>query len=161
VASNFKYSNSKVLNNAEQYLNISSKEGQTEYYIGVDYGARKVGLALADKETRIAHTLKEVDRRSFPSKLKELRGEFLLKKIILGANLTYKKNIQKVDLGLEEFKQDIQKELPEMEIIEQEEFFTTSLAQKNLVAAGKKKIAKQDNSEAARIILQSWLDKGR
>jgi RNase H-fold protein (predicted Holliday junction resolvase) len=29
------------------------------------------------------------------------------------------------------------------------------------VAAGKKKIAKQDNSEAARIILQSWLDKGR
>lgn len=130
-----------------------------EYCLGIDYGAKKIGLALADRETKIAHALEEVERRIFLGRLKELKREFSLQAIIVGANLAYDKNIQETNLGFEKFKKNIQKEFPGREVIEQEEFFSTQLAQKNLLEAKKKRVNKQDNSEAARLILQSWLDK--
>jgi RNase H-fold protein (predicted Holliday junction resolvase) len=37
--------------------------------------------------------------------------------------------------------------------------FTTKMAQENIKKRGEKNISKMDDQEAARIILQSWLDK--
>jgi RNase H-fold protein (predicted Holliday junction resolvase) len=41
----------------------------------------------------------------------------------------------------------------------QDEMFTTKMAQENIKARGGRNIAAADDQEAARIILQSWLDK--
>jgi len=46
-----------------------------------------------------------------------------------------------------------------MEVEYQNEMFTTKIAQANLMEKGIKSIKKYDDMEAARIILQSWLDK--
>jgi RNase H-fold protein (predicted Holliday junction resolvase) len=46
-----------------------------------------------------------------------------------------------------------------MKIEYQEEMFTTKQAQRNLIEKGVKGIKKFDDQEAARIILQGWLDK--
>jgi len=52
----------------------------------------------------------------------------------------------------------MQKELG-VQVKYQEEMFSTKMAQDSLKEKGAKKIKELDNQEAARIILQSWLDK--
>ena len=42
-----------------------------------------------------------------------------------------------------------------------EEMFTTKMAQANLRQAGVKQAGKVDDAEAARIILQEWIDKSK
>jgi RNase H-fold protein (predicted Holliday junction resolvase) len=41
----------------------------------------------------------------------------------------------------------------------QDEMFTTKLAQQTLILRGEKHVGKKDDAEAARIILQQWLDR--
>ena len=49
--------------------------------------------------------------------------------------------------------------LPEIAIAYQDEMFTTKMAQHNLIERGMKNVSKHDDEEAARIILQEWLDR--
>jgi len=46
-----------------------------------------------------------------------------------------------------------------IEVQYQNEMFTTKMAQQNLIEKGVKGIKRYDDQEAARIILQDWLDK--
>jgi len=41
----------------------------------------------------------------------------------------------------------------------QNEMFTTKMAQANLIERGEKGVSQHDDEEAARIILQEWLDR--
>jgi RNase H-fold protein (predicted Holliday junction resolvase) len=43
-------------------------------------------------------------------------------------------------------------------VVYQNEMFTTKIAQARLIERGEKKVSKRDDAEAARIILQEWLD---
>lgn len=125
-------------------------------YLGIDFGKAKVGLAVADSETKIAFAYKTVDN---DSRLWDILSDIVKKeavgKIILGrpqkmAELTRAFDAEKLVAELED-RLGIQVEL-------QDEMFSTKQAEKNLKARGAKKIKELDNQEAARVILQSWLD---
>jgi putative holliday junction resolvase len=129
---------------------------KTSHILGIDFGSSKIGLALADTETRIAfaYGIIKNDRKILAN----------LEKII------EKENIEKVIIGIpgymiETSEEADQKSLGKLLEINAgvkveffEEMFTTKMAQANLKEKGVKNVGKIDDAEAAKIILQEWLD---
>lgn len=123
-------------------------------FLGIDFGESKIGLSVADSETRMAFAYETLPNdNSFFTKLREIIEKENIKAIIIGIP-AYKHgsdDVQKFGEGIGE-KFAIRVEY-------QNEMFTTKMAQENIKKRGKKNIAKMDDKEAARIILQDWLDR--
>jgi len=129
--------------------------GEIKKYLGIDYGASKIGLALADLETKIATPFKILLKEKDPiAKIKEICGQENIGKIIIGVPIglkgidskQYKNTINFID----KLKQEIN-----LEIIEQDEKLTSIYAQKLMRETKAKKL---DDDVAAMIILQSYID---
>lgn len=137
----------------------SSKNARISHYLGVDFGQSKIGLAVADSETKIAtaYTTLENDR-DFLQKLAQIVERENISKAVIGiASFVNKDSVVYPGERLGNFL----KEKLNIEVEYQEEMFTTRQAQRNLIERGVKGVKKYDDQEAARIILQSWLDKKR
>lgn len=135
----------------------SQKLPKTSHILAIDFGMSKVGLALADMETKIAFAYGTISN-----------DKYLLQKL---AEIIEKESAEKVIIGVpsylaQEKKEYAGKKLGDKLVAElkvkveyQEEMFTTKMAQANIKQRGGKNIAKMDDQEAAKIILQDWLDK--
>lgn len=130
------------------------------YYIGIDWGKNKTGLAIADNELKIATVLPEVKTVDLVMRIEELRDEYEEIEVIfgnLGQAIQFDtSDDNKIKIAKEKIIQAI-KSL-KIKVREAEEMLSTKMAQQNLLASGKKMVSKQDNSESAKIILQGWLD---
>lgn len=133
------------------------KENKVEHFLGIDYGKSKIGLAVADSEIRIAFAYSTIDNnKNFLDVLGKIIEIENIDQIIIGKldNAgTGKKAFEAEEIG-EKLKEEFK-----IPVDYQEEMFSTKMAENNLKERGAKKIKKLDNQEAARIILQSWLDK--
>jgi putative holliday junction resolvase len=127
-------------------------------YLGIDWGEAKIGLALADGETKMAFTYGALKNdKNIISQLGEIIKKEDITTVVMGEPV-YFKQTGKTFLG-KKMAQQI-KEVTGVEIIFQNEIFSTQSAQKNLIQSGAKKIS-LDDAEAARVILESYLDKVR
>lgn len=126
-------------------------------FLAIDYGQSKVGLAMADSETRMAFAYGTLDNdKNLLQKLAEIAEKENVSKIIIGvASYINKESVIYPGEKLGNF----MKEKLKIEVEYQEEMFTTKQAYRNLIEKGVKGIKKHDDEEAARIILQGWLDK--
>ena len=136
----------------------ASKKANTSHILGIDFGKAKIGLAVADSETRIAfgYGFLKNDKK-------------LLQKL---AEIVEKENINKIIIGITgvggaymrpgkekaAYMRPLLKKL-NIPVEYQDEIFSTQMAERTLKEKGAKKIKRFDDQEAARIILQSWLDK--
>lgn len=124
-------------------------------FLGIDWGKAKVGVALGHAETKIAvaYATWAQDAKLFPylKETVELEG---IGKIILGTP-AYVEAGHKDEIAL--FAEKLEKELG-VEVISKNEMFTTKMAQANLAESKKKDLAAYDDAEAARILLQDWLE---
>ena len=135
----------------------SSDMAQASTFLGVDFVKAKIGLAIADEETKMAFafdTLKN-DKEFLPA-LKEIVRCENVKTIVIGTTRHEKddESSKEKDRFVELLRSEIK-----VEIVTQEEMFTTKMAQANIKMHGGRNIAQKDDQEAARIILQSWLDR--
>ncbi|MFO7807086.1 MAG: RuvX/YqgF family protein [Candidatus Moraniibacteriota bacterium] len=121
------------------------------YYIGIDWGAKDCGLAWADEETKIATAYKQIDKEELLNEISKVKDEFGISRVIFGVNSEKDKHKRKKILS--EIKN------LNLKVEFENEAFSTLLAQVNLIESKKKMVSKFDDAEAARIILQSWLDK--
>lgn len=123
----------------------------------MDFGTAKVGLALADTETKIAYAHKTLKNdKDLLQKILEIIVRENVLKIIIGIPLYI--NRKEIICAGERLGKIISK-VAGVEVEYQNEMFTTKMAQANLIEKGAKGVKKYDDQEAARIILQSWLDK--
>lgn len=127
-------------------------------YLGIDYGASKIGLALADLETKIATPFKILIKEKNPIvKIKEICEQENINKIIIGLPVGLKgvdsKQYKNVVSFINKLKQEIS-----LDIVEQDEKLTSIYAQKLMRET---KVRKLDDDVAAMIILQSYLDKNK
>lgn len=132
-----------------------SNEAQLSHILGVDFGKSKIGLAIADNETKIAFSFDIIKNdNQFFEKLKEIVDEKNIKIVVMG--------MTKHEKDPQSFKEKeiFANHLKEVgvQVFFQEEMFTTKMAQQNIKMHGTKNIAATDDKEAARIILQEWLD---
>lgn len=133
------------------------KISKISHILAIDFGTAKVGLAMADSETKIAFvyaTLKN-DKNFLENLFKVIEKENI-SQIVIGIPRYVNK---KENNGTSKLGKSIKKELPKVEIFYQDEMFSTKMAQANLLSKGMKNVGKIDDSESAKIILQSWLDK--
>ncbi len=127
--------------------------------LGIDYGERKVGIALGDTETRMASPWMILDNTG--------HGE-LIKQIKL---VVENESVERVVIGIPMDTRDLSQESKQAEAVrtfisdlrsinipvdEVNEMLSTSQAQHSLKASGSKA---EDDAVAAAILLQSYLDK--
>jgi putative Holliday junction resolvase len=127
---------------------VSSKNAIISHFLGIDFGKAKIGLAVADSETRIAFGYGVLKNdKSLMKKIAEIVEKEGIDKIIIGS----------AGADIQVFASRLKKLNVPIEF--QDELFSTQQAERNLKEKGAKKIKRFDDQEAARIILQSWLDK--
>jgi putative transcription antitermination factor YqgF len=137
-------------------MSTDEKSLKISHFLGVDYGETDVGLALADEETRVAYRLKTLkNNKNFLQELAKIIESKNVGTVIIG--IPSHVNRKEVEYKGEEIGEIVKKTLG-VKVEYQNEMFTTKIAQANLIEKGMKKIKRYDDQEAARIILQEWLD---
>lgn len=125
-------------------------------YLGIDWGEKKIGLAIADEETRLAFADQVVfnDGKVWDN-LNKIIDEYSINKIVIGlSNHDVQSDNEK---KIKSFTENLKKKF-DIEIIFTEEMFSTREAQENLKKQEVKKLDLKDDAEAARVLLQSYLD---
>ena len=126
-------------------------------YLGVDYGLRRIGLATADEETKIAVPLRTLVRDSDAGALVELRALVQNEKIgqvVIGMPLGMDGNSTEMSGVVRAFVVKLQA-ATEVPVEYENEILTTRMVTHEGVRA-------QDvDAASAAIILQSYLDKRR
>ena len=140
--------------------------------LGIDYGTKKIGIALSDETGVFAFPHSVIKNTNFSvAQIKKVCEENNVNKIILGESLNYKGEPNPIMKEIEVFKKNLEKEIGLL-VVYQTEILTTQEALRIPVkgeARGKisntKKIKmilkekyKKADSAAAAIILQSWID---
>ena len=137
-------------------MSIDKKNSEISHILGIDYGKSNVGLALADTETKMAFAYSTIkNEKDLRNNLLEIIEKENIRKIVIGIpSYSTQGSVEKEAGELGEFL----KNTLEIEVFYQNEMFTTKMAQNNLIEKGMKGVNKFDDQEAARIILQEWLD---
>lgn len=123
-------------------------------YLGIDYGSKRIGLALSDESGKVAfpHVILE-NNANLLEKIAKICEEKRVEKIVLGESLNLKREANLIMAEINKFKEKLTRVIG-LEIILEPEWFTSALASRS--AANKK--AKVDDSAAA-LILQTYLDR--
>jgi len=124
-------------------------------YLGIDYGAKRIGIATGDSDGGMAfpHAVLPNDKKLI-STIKELCDKEHIAEIILGESLDYKMKPNVIMEKITPFKKELEDaiELP----VHFEREFMTSAAAEHLQGKGE-----MIDASAAALILQSYLDKKR
>lgn len=121
--------------------------------IGIDYGKKKIGIAFAPEGT-LALGLKIIPNdRQFSSELTQIVKELQIEKFVVGIPLNMNGTKSPQTLKALVFVNKLKQEFPKISVSLYDERLTSIEAKKN--------IAKNllDDAEAARIILQGYIDK--
>jgi len=125
-------------------------------YLGLDWGAAKVGVALGHVETGVALAYGVLQN---DATLLENIGKLLAKEeigtIVIGVHksATFHGEHEGEKLG------KLLEEKFGVPVAYQDEMFTSKMAQSNLIAQGYNQVSAHDDAEAASILLQSWMDR--
>lgn len=132
---------------------------ETSHILGIDFGMAKIGLALADLETKIAYAYKTIDNdKNLSENLRKIIELEDVKNAVIGRPNYVHANVEtRLIASLQKLTDDLK--TMGIRVDFQDESFTTKMAEANLKEKGMKKLKMFDNEEAARIILQDWLDK--
>ncbi len=128
-------------------------------FLGVDWGSSKVGIALAHAETGVALAYDTIDNtEELLAKLGEIIAREEVGTVVIGipSHISRKETEyegEKLGRSLEG--------TYHVTTAYQDEMFTTKMAQANLIERGEKHVGRHDDAEAARIILQSYMDRGQ
>ena len=127
----------------------------SERLLGIDYGDKKIGLAIADLETKIASPFKILNNdKDTLTKIAEICQKENIEKIVVGLPLTLKSSTSSQTQAVLNFIGKL-KGTTYLPIIEQDERLSSSYA-KNLLK--EMKVKHMDDDVAAMIILQSYID---
>jgi putative transcription antitermination factor YqgF len=126
-------------------------------YLGIDWGQRDVGIAIAHAETRIAIPfVTERNDGGFLDRLRLLIVAESVGTVVIGVPSHVNRN-EVVYPG--EILGRTLSDVVGVQVEYQDEMFTTKLAQQALIQRGERHVNQKDDAEAARIILQEWLDR--
>ncbi len=129
--------------------------------LGIDYGTKKIGLAISDDTKTIAMPLKVInyDDNAFEA-IKKIVKEHEIERIVIGLPITLSGNKGKRALETEEFVDKL-KSVLDVEIVEWDERLSTRFSERVLNKAnvkGRKNKKKVIDKIAATFILQGYLD---
>ena len=127
-------------------------------YLGIDYGSKRIGLAISDEEARLAFPFKIIkneNNKNNEKLLKEIQNilkEKNIKNIVIGESLNGSGDLNKISKDIKTFASDLEKQNLDLEILFEKEWYST-------VEARRLDNRKETDDSAAAIILQRYLDR--
>ncbi len=141
---------------------MTGSEEQFKRYLAIDFGLKRIGLALSDPLFTFSYPYKTIpnDSNSF-NELKQIISEQGIVKIILG--FPKKENGEPASISGEvvKFKQKLEESF-HLEVLLRDEWYSSSIANDIIIHSVAKKSKRKEkgliDKGAAAIILQSFLD---
>jgi putative holliday junction resolvase len=134
-------------------------------YLGIDYGTKRIGIAVSDEGGTLAFPLTTVPAGTDAlGRIVELINREWAEKIVLGESRDLSGKPNPIMEDIEQFKKDLA-ELTQLPVEYEQEFFSSSAAARQFTP--EKKSRKENPSHekldaaAAALILQSYLDRMR
>ena len=132
-------------------------------YLGIDYGEKRIGIAVSDDDGRVAFPLTTVaGGKGAAADIGSLVQKEKAGAVVLGESRTLSGEPNPIMETIERFKKDIEA-LTGLPVIYEREFFTSALAARQFAPEEKsrKKNPSQEklDAAAAALILQSYLDR--
>lgn len=129
--------------------------------IAIDYGDKRIGIAISDEEGRIARRFKTLENKGRDWTVVEIENitrDENVRRIVIGIPVGLKNDTHQtetVKLFIKALTEKIK-----IPVFSVNEVYTTKMAEKNLLDKGMKSkdIRRVVDQEAARIILQEYLD---
>lgn len=127
-------------------------------YLGVDYGEKRIGLALSDESGKLAFPLEIITNTNLNpegeviQRLRDIIQEKGVEVIVLGESTNLKGEENTIMEAIREFKKVLEEQF-DVEVIFEPEFFTS------VQAARSPSATEHRDAQAAALILQSYLEK--
>ena len=131
--------------------------------LAIDYGRKRVGIAVTDQLQMIAGGLTTVHSRDVIPFLKDYCSREEVDCIVVGEPFDMQNNASDASRFIDPFVKHLRKQLPGITVERLDERFTSQMAMQTMITAGLKKKARQDkaliDTISATIILQSYLER--
>lgn len=131
--------------------------------LGIDFGTKRIGLAITDPLRIFASPLKTVRTSEFDSFIEEFSKTESIEEFVIGYPVTLNNIASESVKYINPFIKKIEKSFPGRQVHLVDERFTSGMALKTMIEGGVKKKQRQDKAMvdkiSASIILQSFLDK--
>jgi putative Holliday junction resolvase len=131
-------------------------------YLGIDYGTRRIGLAISDRLGLTARPLEVVARNAFPEALRRIADEYAFAGVVVGLP-TGLSGEEGSSAGAARALGEEIEELLGVTVTYVDERFTSRIAEGALLESGMRRRDRKETVDkvAAAIILQSYLDAHR
>ena len=130
--------------------------------LSIDYGAKRVGIAVTDPLKMIANGLTTVETKDIFSFLKEYLGKEPVECFVVGEPKRLNGEATDSSKMVIDFVEKLKKEFPQVPVNMIDERFTSKMAFQAMIDGGLKKKDRQDKAMvdkvSATIILQSYLE---
>jgi putative Holliday junction resolvase len=128
-------------------------------YLGVDYGTKRIGLAISDGLGLTARPLEVVPRKDLEAALRKIAGEYPVDEVVVGLPTALGGHEGDSAIGARALGHEIE-ELLEVPVSYVDERFTSRMAESVLLESGMKRHTRKETVDkvAAAIILQTFLD---
>lgn len=131
-------------------------------YLGIDYGTKRIGLAISDGLGLTARPLEVVARAELDETLRRIAAEYTVERVVVGLPTALAGHEGESAQGARDLGAEIA-HLLDVEVTYVDERFTTRMAESALLESGMKRRDRKDTVDkvAAAIILQTYLDSRR
>lgn len=130
--------------------------------MAIDYGTKRVGLAVTDELKIIATALATVNAKESLEYIKKYISQHAVELFVVGKPMNLDGTPTDSTKATEKFVSLLQKTVPQIPVVRIDERFTSKIAQQTLLAMGlnKKQRAKKENVDmlSAVLILQTYLE---
>jgi putative holliday junction resolvase len=131
--------------------------------LGIDFGTKRIGLAITDPLCIFASPLKTVKTSEFDNFIEEYIKTESIEEFVIGYPVTLNNHASESVKYINPFIKKLKRLFPEIPVNQVDERFTSGMALKAMIEGGVKKNERRDKSMvdkiSASIILQSFLDK--
>lgn len=131
-------------------------------YLGIDYGTKKVGVAISDEEGRVAFPHAVLPAKDALAAVAALIDEQGVGQVVVGESRDLSGLPNPVQKQIAEFARELG-ELTEVPVVLEQEFFTSALAARQFAPEEKSRKKNPEHANldasAAALILQGYLDR--
>ncbi len=131
--------------------------------IGIDYGRKRVGVAVSDPLCVFASALETVHSAKIIDYLKNYASRETIVKFVVGYPMNTDNTPSEAAADVDVFLKLLGKNFPDIPVVLEDERFTSVLAHRAMIDGGMKKSDRREKGAAdkisAALILQSYLDR--
>lgn len=132
--------------------------------VGIDYGRKRVGVAVSDPLGIFASPLETVPAGNILQFIKNYTQKETITRFVVGYPMNLNNQPSEAAKDVDQFLNMLRKQFPEIPVNLMDERFTSKMAMRTLIDGGMKKMDRREKGNidkvSAAIILQSYMDAG-